>query len=66
MCVIFLDFYEIIFVYQIVLYNIVCNKLINIYLYRDCVNITFRNMYMGKNIGYINSRFFSFFCLYFV
>lgn len=66
MCVIFLDFYEIIFVYQIVLYNIVCNKLINIYLYRDCVNIIFRNMYMGKNRGYINSRFFSFFCLYFV
>lgn len=66
MFVIFLDFYEIIFVYQIVLYNIVCNKLINIYLYRDCVNIIFRNMYMGKNICYINSRFFSFFCLYFV
>lgn len=66
MCAILLDFYEIISVHQIALYNIACNKLINIYLYRDCVNTTSRNMYMGKNRGHTNSRFPSSFCLHFV
>lgn len=66
MFAILLDFYEIISVHQIALYNIACNKLINIYLYRDCVNTTSRNMYMGKNTGHTNSRFPSSFCLHFV